>query len=419
MKEDFLHFIWQFQKFSKHELVTTDGEPVLVLRPGVYNHVAGPDFFNARVKIGDTVWVGHVEIHTESKLWFAHQHQDDPKYQSVILHVVLHDNGGKTSIPTLELDQRIPQYLIGRYEQLMHAPEESIPCASSINQVDSFTWLQCKDRRLIERLEYKTNQIAQGLEQTDEHWQQVFYEQIAYNFGLATNGEAFKKLAQLLPLKVLSKHRQNLFQIEALLFGVSGLLEKYSDDEYAQELQQEFDFLQAKYKLSQLSQVEWNFGRVRPPSLPTIRIAQFAALISRSQALFSELMETTDLNQITQLFDIEPSSYWQSHYVFGKESSKKTKALGKQFLDNLLINTVLPTQFIFGKRKNKEDLIESVIDNFKKLQSEQNKIIKMWRNLGVESESAFDSQALIHQYKQYCLQKKCLDCVIGTTILSI
>ncbi len=417
MNEKLLHTIWKFQRFSKYDLKTTDGLHLDIIHPGFPNQYAGPDFLNAKIKLDNLYLYGHIEIHVRSNAWFEHQHHLDENYKAVMLHVVLNRNERKLNLPTLELNHRIPHLFIERYEQLMSS-QNFIPCDAVFPQLTKLEWLNFKDRLVIERLERKFELIKQSLRHYGQDWQEVFYQWMAYNFGFKSNEEAFRQLSQMIPLRILAKHQNNLLQIEALLFGVSGLLNKFNNKDYVAILKNEFQFLQRKYNLRQMGTTHWNFGRIRPYALPTIRIAQFAALIHQSRHLFSKLMETTNIKEIHELLRAEPSDYWLDHFIFDKKSKAKIKAISKGLKNNIIINTIIPFQFYFNKFKGDLTSCEQSFNLLNQLPAEKNAICSHFEQLGIANQQAYDSQAIIQLYKNYCLKKACLDCTIGQKIFA-
>ena len=421
MKESILHYVWQNKLFTSHNLFTTDGESIEIIDVGKYNTDAGPDFFNAKIKIDGTVWAGNIEIHTNSTDWNRHNHQNDKAYDTVILHVV-HKFDGEVyrtdgeGIPQLELT--FPAQIEKNYNQLLDE-EKWISCADKIQSVPSIIIQSWKNALLTERLEQKMNNIETLLAQNNQHWEEAFYITLARTFGFGTNSQAFEMLAKSLPLTILGKHKDDIFQLEALLFGQSGLLDVANDDDYSQKLKKEFEFLQAKYDLISLNNEQWKLLRLRPDNFPHVRIAQFAALLHASSKLFSKIVENPDVEYIRQLFDCQPSDYWNVHYLFGTKSFFKIKKLGKQSIDGILINTIVPFLFCYASHKNNDELKEKALQMLEQIPCEKNAIILNWQNLGLTVNSAFDSQALLHLKKQYCLQKYCLRCRIGHKVLTL
>ncbi|MDR3706153.1 MAG: DUF2851 family protein [Paludibacteraceae bacterium] len=422
MNEKFLHYIWQNKLFEAHSLQTIDGKKVDVIDVGRLNTDAGPDFFNAKLKIDDTLWAGNVEIHRNASDWIKHKHHTDKVYDSVILHVVQHDDA-----PIYRLNgELIPQIMLHypteieqRYESLL-ANQKWIACEEKLKQVDSLfidSWLTAC---LTERLSQKTEVIFNLLVQNKNNWEEAFYITLARNFGFGTNSDTFERLAKLLPLSYLGKHKDNLFQIEALLFGQSGLLfsSKKEPDEYQLSLEKEYRFLQAKFELKPIDGSLWKMLRLRPTNFPHVRLAQFASLIHNSSKLFSKIIENPEFELIEPLFECNPSEYWTTHYLFGEESTPRGKKLGKSAIHVILINTVVPFIFCYGKSKQNEELQETALNLLEKIPAERNSVIAGWQVAGITASSAFDSQSLLQLKKCYCDEKKCLQCRIGHKVLS-
>ncbi len=418
MQEEFLHYLWKFRLFDSKNLKTVDGELIEILKPGEHNFDSGPDFFNAKIRIGKTLWAGNVEIHIRASDWEVHKHQHDKAYDNVILHVV-HEADKKLLrktgeiIPTLELKSRIPQNIYQMYVSFKGS-KDRIPCGRQIKDIDPFTLNHWLARLLIERLERKSGPILESLKQNKNNWEETFYQFLARNFGLKVNSEPFEILARALPLSILAKHRNNLIQLEALLFGTAGLLEKELKDDYPRQLQKEFKFLKSKYKIKPMNGSLWKFMRLHPPNFPTIRISQFANLLHKSTHLFSKTLETKDLSA---LLASETSDYWLTHYRFDKVSPKRMKTLGSESIHNIMINTIAPIIFIYGKQKGEELFTDHTLDLLEKILPEKNSIISKWQELGVHAKNAGETQALIQLKNEYCTKKRCLECSVGARLL--
>lgn len=421
MKESILHFIWQNKLFQSHSLLTTDGEKVEVIDPGRLNSDAGPDFFNAKIKLNDTVWAGNIEIHTRSSEWVRHGHNNDKAYESVVLHVVkkadtqVWRNNGET-IPQLELIY--PKEIEHNYEQMM-INALSIPCQNKIAEIRAIFIRSWKNALLTERLLQKTGNITKILTQNNRHWEEAFYINLARSFGFGTNGQAFEMLAGSLPMSILAKHKNNLPQLEALLFGQAGLLKAKEEDEYLLLLKKEYDFLKIKYDLKPIDGSQWKLLRLRPDNFPHVRIAQFAALIHKSTGLFSKITENPDIQYLQGIFRVEPSEYWKTHYLFAHESHKSLKRIGSKAIEGIIINTVVPFLFSFADTRGNQNLKDKAIEILERLPAENNVIIRKWNEIGIGCESAFDSQALIQLKKEYCDNRNCLRCRIGLKVLTI
>lgn len=420
MNENFLHFVWKHKLFASEHLLSASGEQIEVLSTGFHNRDAGPDFFNARIRIGETTWAGNVEIHWKASEWMAHRHEKDSAYDNVILHVVkendkpvVNSKGDPVECVCLQYPEKLEQ----NYGDLLQS-EEWISCASQIagvNQLELQIWFHSL---MVERLESKTREIEQQLEQNKNDWNEVFYQFLARNFGFKVNALPFEMLAKSVPLGVLAKHKNNLFQLEALLFGSAGLLhDELIGDDYFLALREEYFFLSKKYRLKSVQPHLWKFLRLRPVNFPTVRIAQFAKLIHQSTALFSHLTEMTSLDEIRRLFMIEPSAYWANHYRFNKESRKSSKAFGASSFHNIVINTLVPFLFVYGEMQQRENLKNRALEYLDQIPPEQNSILKNWQQLGISARSAFDSQALIQLKNAYCNGKKCLNCPVGIKLI--
>ena len=420
MNEEFLQFIWEHGLFNRNNLLTIDGKPAEVIHVGQPNTDSGPDFFNARIRIGETTWAGNVEIHQKSSHWYRHHHNVDAAYDNVILHVVetfdLPVKVKNHELPTLVISY--PSELLKNYEQLLKS-ERWIACEDKLSEVDPFILRFWFSSLMIERLQSKTGDILVLLEQNKNNWNDTFYQLLARNFGMKTNALPFELLARSLPLQILSKHKNDLFQTEALLFGQSGLLnESLLGDDYFLSLRNEYSFLYKKYGLSGIESHLWKFMRLRPINFPTIRIAQLAALINHSSALFSRVLETENLGELRKLFDVSASEYWDTHYNFNKISKDNhRKTLGESAFNNLVINTVVPILFVYGDQHMDQAMKDRALALLENLAPESNQIIRKWNSLGIECRSAFETQALLQLKNSYCTDKKCLNCQLGAKII--
>ncbi|NOU61844.1 DUF2851 family protein [Marinifilum caeruleilacunae] len=419
MTEEFLQFIWNHKLFDKQNLYSTKGDRIEVLDVGKQNRDAGPDFFDARIQINGVLWAGNVEIHIKSSLWYQHNHQQNSSYDNVILHVVYEEdidvtiNEGR-KLPCLLL--KFDLNLLENYNYLMHS-SKWIPCYDEITSVEKFFVRNWLDRMIFERLERKSEDVKKVLELNKNSWEETFYQVLARYFGMRVNADPFQQLAQVLPLKILAKQKNSLFQIEALLFGQAGMLFDSIDDDYYIKLQSEYQFLSNKYKLRPLPAHRWKWLRLRPGNFPTIRIAQLAALIHNSSALFSKVLAGVEVQDLMRLFNVEVSVYWKTHYQFGIESKFQNKNLGKMTIHTILINAVVPCLFCYGEINRNEDIKEKVLSLLENIPSEKNSIINQWKSCGVEVKTAWHSQALLQLKLNYCDQSKCLHCEFGNRII--
>ncbi len=420
MREEILQYIWKFQCYNHSDLQCTNGERLSIILPGVHNANQGPDFIEAKIRINDTVWAGNVELHINSSQWNLHKHSADINYNNIILHVVWnHDveikDANGNDLPTLELKNRVSKLLLEKYEQLMQSAN-FIPCEKMEINVSGLALTAWKQRLAAERLLLKSENIFKILQQTNYHWEETFWWMIAANFGLKVKCEMFRKIAQSLPQHLLAKHKNSIIQIEALLFGQSGLLEKDFVEKYPAMLKKEYEFYRKKYKL-QPADGELFFLRMRPANFPTIRLAQLAMLIHHSEHLFSKIKETGSVNELKTMFTAEANDYWHYHYIFDEESDFKIKRLGKQMIENILINTIVPIVFCYGLHHDDEFYKEKAIKWLEEISPEKNSITKGFEQLGYSNKNAFDSQAFIQLKNHYCNDKLCLECAIGNSLL--
>jgi len=421
--EDFLHYLWKFRLFEQLDLRTLSGEALEIINIGFYNKNSGPDFEQAKIRVGETIWAGNVEMHLHSSDWDKHKHAGDKAYNNVILHVVhVYDkavfrNDG-TEIQTLDLNKLIPPEIEFRYRELMQNMNW-IPCEKRIAGVDDFhikSWLA---RVLIERLEEKSKIVNDVLAKYKGSWDDAFYVMLARNFGFKTNALPFELLAGSLPQQILARHKNNNLQIEALIFGQAGFLNGKMDDKYAQTIQQEYFYLSKKYNLKPLDRFIWKFLRLRPQNFPTIRLAQFAALIIKSNHLFSKVIEIKDVKEIKDMFtDLPVDNYWKTHFRFDKETNLISAQIGEEAVNNILLNTISLFLYSYGKQMGKEYYINRALGLLENLPAEINQVIRRFTDLGIKSYKADSSQALLQLKKYYCDQKKCLNCGIGIKLIN-
>ncbi len=417
MTERLLQYIWQFQYYNAKELTSKEGEAIQILHPGMYNTNQGPDFINAKIKIDNTIWAGSIELHTKSSDWKNHKHSNDINYKNVVLHVVW-EQDIELDLPfsTLLLQDKVSKLLLQKYEELMNA-SSFIPCENGISEIKDFTWQAWKERLLIDRLELKTKQVLGFHNQTNHHWEETLWWMLARNFGAKINSDAFEKIAQSIPLNILAKHKGQIHQLEALLFGQTGLLETEFNDAYPILLKKEYQFLKVKYKLKTIEAPVY-FLRMRPSNFPTIRLAQLAMLVHDSLHLFSKIKETKSLTVIRYLLNITANDYWHYHYVFDEPSDYKQKKLGTQMIDNIIINTFIPILFAYGHHQDEDQYKTKALSWLEEIRAEKNTITKGFESLNLDNKTSFDSQAFIQLKNEFCDKKRCLDCSIGNKLLS-
>ncbi|HZL76721.1 MAG TPA: DUF2851 family protein [Bacteroidales bacterium] len=426
MKEEFLHYLWKYGLYDPEKLFDNEGNQIIVINPGEYNRDSGPDFFNTRLKIAGIEWAGNVEIHIRSSDFDNHRHNVDPAFDNVILHVVAEDdrkvyNTRGEEILTSELV--FDAELYEKYIALVNNPY-IIACQGEVNRIDSFIISHWLGSLAIERLQDKSEHILKILSATGNDWDETFYRLLSRYFGFRVNTEPFEMLAAALPFRIIGKHSDNRFQIEALLYGTAGMLDEglfkeALNDKYYIDLIKEYKFLSAKYNLKPVHGWIWKFSRLRPANFPTIRISQLADMLAVAGGVFSKAIEAGNVNQLRDLFEVTASEYWDDHFVFGKVSRSYHKNTGSQATDILLINAVIPTIFVYGKYRDSNEMCEKAIMFLEETVPEDNIIISEWQSAGVEAGSAFITQGLIQLRNNYCRKRRCLDCEIGSKILML
>lgn len=420
MKEDFLHYVWKYQKLTSLELQTVKGEAISILHPGYYLETAGPDFFNAQIIIGDQKWAGNIEIHLNSSDWYLHNHERDAAYNNVILHVVWeHDSDvfgpNNVEIPVVELRDFVKSDLLLSYKHLL-AQKSWIFCENQIQQVNQFVITNWQERLFFERLERKSQSVFDSLLATNNDWEAVLFLLLAKNFGLNTNGVSFFKIAQSIPFSVIRKEASDLQNLEAFFFGMAGLLENNKEDVYYKDLQFRFYYLLQKYSIEKVNIEPLQFFKHRPDNFPTIRLAQLASLYHQEKNLFSKITNEFSLPLLYERFAVTTSEYWQTHYQFDKISPKKSKKLTKSFVDLLLINTIIPIQFAYAKNQGKE-IAEELILLMQSLDPESNAILDKFKSFGISAKNAFEAQTLLQLKSEYCNKSRCMECAIGAELL--
>ncbi|KAA3439481.1 DUF2851 family protein [Rufibacter hautae] len=426
MKEDFLHYIWRYQYFRKEQLRTSAGEELLVLHPGFYNRSdAGPDFTGARLKIGDTEWVGSVEIHVKASDWRRHQHQHDDKYNQVILHVVWEEEEmvwreEGTPMPTLELQGKIALPLQAKYQELTWSKEE-IPCAAQAMEVDRLYKSAMMDRTLLARLEAKAKLVLERLVQNRQDWETTVYQTLAAGFGFKVNQEGFLRLTQVLPLNLVNRYRSSPKQLEALLLGQAGMLKTKGGQEpeaYLLDLTKEYHYLSQKHTLPKpLPPAAWNFLRLRPSNFPAVRLGQFLAVLQAQPHLWSGMVACENKEDYFRFFRQAPPLYWQQHYAPGRPSAQPFATIGEESIQGLLINVVAPLLMAYSRRMDNVAYQEKAVELLESLGKEQNKVTRLYSGLGFPHTCASDSQALLGLYQTYCAPRKCVHCVIGHRLM--
>ena len=423
--EELLHYTWKHKLFPLHELTTTDGKPVEVIDPGLHNRNAGPDFFNAKVKINGTLWVGNVEIHTKASDWYQHGHDKDRNYDNVVLHVcetVDTDVRNSQGLFVRQMQLEVPQHVREQYELLL-ATDQYPPCYKIIPELTRLTVHAWMAALQTERLEQKTEAIQRRAERLNGSWEDAYFVTMARNYGFGINGDAFEQWAMNVPLQAVAHHRDDLFQVEAIFMGQAGLLELDTvpehyqrdalNDGYFAKLRNEYLYLAHKFQMKPMDASLWRFLRLRPQNFPHIRISQLARLYHENRAGLSQLLACETVDQLKNLLRSQVTPYWETHYTFGSLSAKNEKHLSYGSLNLLIINTAIPMLFAMGRHQQKEQLCDRAFDLLEQLKPENNYIIRMWQQCGLEVQTAGDSQALIQLKKEYCDKRDCLRCRFG------
>ncbi|MEN2400772.1 DUF2851 family protein [Flavobacterium sp. MC2016-06] len=420
MKEDFLHYLWKFKKFETLNLQTIQNEQITIIKTGDYLELAGPDFFNAQIIIGEQKWAGNVEIHLKSSDWYLHHHEKDKAYENVILHVVWqHDTDvfreNNTEIPVLVLKDYVSPDTLSNYNSLT-APKSWIFCEKEIAQIDEFVFKNWQERLFFERLERKSKFIYDLLEETNSDWEAVLFCLLAKNFGLNTNGNSFLQIAKSIPFSIIRKESFEVENLEALLFGNAGLLNLDKEDVYFTDLKIRYFYLLHKYQLEKAVVEPVQFFKHRPDNFPTIRLSQLASLYKKHQNLFSKIIKLKSVKDVYELLTVTASLYWQNHYQFDKESPKKAKILSKGFIDLVILNTIIPIQFAYSERMG-ESIFEDLIVFMNEVAPEKNSIIDKFQSFKVSSKNAFETQTLLQLKNEYCNHNACLKCAVGMELL--
>jgi hypothetical protein len=420
MNEDFLQYLWKF-RLLHGELNTVGGDRLVVLHPGEHNSNSGPDFCNARIRIAETLWAGNVEIHVNASDWFRHGHQQDRAYDNVILHVVYHHDAdipdtSNEYLPVLEIKGQFDESLFSRYEYLM-MNQLWIPCVIQLDPSCREVFRIWSPALAVERLVQKSSEIRRLWDSTGQDWEESFYQHIAVGFGFKINGFPFEMLAKSLPLRLVRKHCNNLFQVESMFFGQAGMLDHTWQDDYPRKLEAEYAFFRAKHRLTSMSGGMWKFLRLRPSNFPTIRISQFANFLQKTGCRFFWMTEQALCKESRVMFNVGTSGYWDNHFLFDKDSVLRPKVMGQRSSDLLIINVLVPFMFFYGTMKGDARLREKALEMLEELVAEENSETRRWNNAGLSSKNALESQALIQLKRGYCNHKQCLRCRIGDSML--
>ncbi|MBS9773708.1 MAG: DUF2851 family protein [Tenacibaculum sp.] len=420
MKEDFLHYVWQYKLFST-ELKTADNEEVIILETGTYNTNTGTDFLNAKLKIDGQIWVGNIEIHLKSSNWYTHNHETDKNYDTVILHVVYENDTevfmkNNKPLPTLEIKNCIDKNILENYNKNYSEQLKWILCEKQITEIkNNYITQNVLERLYFQRLENKSVLIKELLNKSNNDFEAVLFQLLAKNFGLKVNGETFLSLAESVDFSIVRKEWFNEDILSALMFGQAGFLSENIEGEYFLHLKSEYKYLQHKYKLTPIDNNNFQFFRMRPNNFPTIRIAQLVSLYHIHHNLFSKILSVKDITSFYSLLNIKVNDFWKNHYTFTKESKKSSKKLTKSFIDLLIINTIIPLKYVYEYSRGKFNKDE-ILNLMKELKPEKNSIISKFSNLKIEAKNAFETQALLELKNEHCNDKNCLHCTVTNKI---
>lgn len=422
MQEAFLHFVWRTGRFDHHRLLTTDGTQISILRRGIYQGNAGPDFSSAHLRLDNMLWHGHVEMHVYSSEWYRHRHHTDSAYDNTVLHVVWEEDEpvfrtDGTRLPCLELKQRVDRKLMARYQRLI-SDGNGIPCKFAIQDVPEITKRSMIDRVLIERIERKARHILHTLETMRGDWQETAWQHLAGGLGTPVNKEPMLRLTRHVPLTMLQKYRSNPLQIDALLFGMAGMLPDDTIDRYPQQLKAEFQFLKKKHNLQEMEESVWKFLRMRPIGFPTLRLAHLSAFARSGGSIVDNILTAAHPAEWMNSLDQHIHPYWTRHYRFGYPSPAKIKSLGRQVTDMISINVLVPILYAYGKNRGISVLQEKALHFLTLIPYENNAITRKWAPYGMPNTNAADSQAVLELQSSYCSLRKCIQCAIGCKVVS-
>jgi hypothetical protein len=416
MDEKLLQFLWQGLYFDRNHLLTVAGDPIEIIDSGYWNTDQGPDFSSAKLRIGNTFWAGNVEVHIHTSDWYRHGHQKDPNYRNIILHVVWEQDKVITdNVPVLELKGRVALSMLSRYQDWM-ANLQAIPCSREYAEVDKQIAGDWSVELVRQRLNRKAGIVFQFLDQSKGNWSEIFWWMLARNFGYRRNADVFEEVARSLPLRLLSRHKDRIQQIEALLLGQAGLLSAGFSEAYPQMLQKEYRFLAGKYRLRPVHRPV-HFLRMRPCNFPTLRLAQLAELIHQSVHLFDFIRETPTLTEVMERFKVTANDYWHYHYRLDEPAAYNRKQVGRQMLFNIMINTVIPSVYAYGCYADETSHREIALRWLRETDPESDQVTTLFNSLGTTFPSAFESQAAHELKTSYCDEKRCLQCAVGRSIL--
>lgn len=419
--EKLYQYLWRHRMLGR-KLKLDNGTAVEIISPGLLNRDAGPDFSNARIRIGDTEWAGNVEIHVHASDWYRHGHDTNPVYDSVLLHVVAINDRRVTRSDGSEIPQltaTFPESFFRMYSTLCDNIE-GIRCNKCISFIPPLTITDCLESLAIERMQTKASRIIDELNNSGGDWERTCFITLARALGFGLNSEPFEILARSIPLGYILRHADNLQQLEAILFGQAGMLDTsiHIFDEYYQLLCREYYFLARKYNLRPMKRELWKYARTRPQNFPHRRIAILAKALHGGFSLMSRVIAANGKTEESRaILQWELEGYWLDHSDFDITQPQSPSALGHASTDLLLINLIAPLLYAYGATHGEPELAENGLELWRKLPPEKNMFIRQWRQEGIGCEDAMRSQALLQLRKEYCDAGRCLDCRIGHWLL--
>ncbi len=420
MREEFLQYIWANSLYRSDKCVTCSGKELSIINVGQSNKDSGPDFFNARICIGGIELAGNVEVHLRNSDWYRHGHYQNEAYNNVILSVVKEADVRIYNVLGEEIETIVLDYTEVLYDEYMFMKSafQRPGCRRNLASLEHVWFYWLLQRMAIERLERKCADIERMLEQTQNDWEECFYRLLCKYWGGNVNAEPFYQLALHIPYRILLRYSDKPLALEALLSGTSGLLEKADDDQYVAALKKEYHYLRIKHQLAAVNPSQWKFMRVRPDAFPTVRLALLASFLQKFSNLVSRILDAVSLKEVFGLLEVTASAYWDNHYLFGRESAPKAKRMGEEIKNVIIINSVIPFMFLYGKKRNEAKYTDKVLEWLELLGPEHNYITKEWESAGFVLHSALQTQAVIQLRKEYCDRHLCLKCAIGRKTLA-
>jgi hypothetical protein len=400
-KEDLLQYIWKFRLFNI-PLLDSQANCIEVIDTGQPNTDSGPDFFNARIKTGPLIWAGNVEIHLKASDWYRHGHHLDPAYDNVILHAVIEDdrrvlNSKGREIQTVKM--LFSQDFWSQSKDLLTKSKKSVNRESlaSITGDWYHIWLE---RLYMERLEERIAAVKISLAETNNDWEEVMYRALGRAMGQKTNAEPFEMLTRTISIEEINRYCPDLQSKEAILLGQAGMLNGTAGDDYFMALRRTYDIHRRSLELQPMESYLWKYLRLRPMNFPDIRIAQFAGMLDKYPLLFHRLTNVPDPADFIMKMKLSTSRYWMSHFRLNKPGRWGERIVGKERLCGLLVNAVVPVLCVYFREEGKTVDLFNISHIPARLPVENNRVIRIWKSLGISVKDGFSSQALLQLTKK-------------------